>query len=78
MQRGSANPLPPPQSSADENPLPWLVRRLDASIDDAAAAGTAAREALVSSLAPSAASCCQARLARVRTPSFIRCGTVRG
>ena len=43
---GERNPLAPPEASADENPLPWLVRRLDASIDDAAAAGIAAREAL--------------------------------
>jgi uncharacterized membrane protein YccC len=43
---GERSPLEPPPFTADENPLPWLVRRLDASIDDAALAGIAAREAL--------------------------------
>jgi hypothetical protein len=41
-----SNRLEAPGATAEENPLPWLVRRIDASVHDAGAAGTAAREAL--------------------------------
>jgi uncharacterized membrane protein YccC len=52
----SARPRPvdaePPARSVDDDPLPWLVRRLEAALQDASLAGQAARDALAALAQP--------------------------